>query len=231
MKNIKLSVFFAVVFGACAGMIPQKVSAQEFIKEYLWKDRRSIIRELSREQWVVFNDYSLFNVYTLVDPSNPLGWHIIAPTPFVEPVNDFEILNNQYVFFCGGGNLYLHDELYGEDTISVIDHLDQSLVSGGVFESHVYMGDILSSIDYLSTQPGQVIASGHVNGNEAKLIRIYRHRLGEYLDCTIKEEREFVPIQISYVNGNYEYFRNQYNPPLQDYDWEGRSLRSVMICE
>lgn len=30
MKNIKLSVFFAVVFGACAGMIPQKVSAQEF---------------------------------------------------------------------------------------------------------------------------------------------------------------------------------------------------------
>lgn len=106
MKNIKLSIFFVVVFGTCAGMIPQKVSAQEFIKEYLWKDRRSIIRELSREQWVVFNDYSLFNVFTLVDPSNPLGWHIIAPTPFVEPVNDFEILNNQYVFFCGGGNLH-----------------------------------------------------------------------------------------------------------------------------
>lgn len=193
---------------------------------------------------MVFNDYSLFNVYTLVDPSNPLGWHIIAPTPFVEPVNDFEILNNQYVFFCGGGNLYpwmgyFDMSGFGGAPTQVVHTFDFFMTEWGVvnlkklevFESHVYMGDILSSIDYLSTQPGQVIASGHVNGNEAKLIRIYRHRLGEYLDCTIKEERKFVPIQISYVNGNYEYFRNQYNPPLQDYDWEGRSLRSVMICE
>ncbi|MCR5064383.1 MAG: hypothetical protein K6A67_01295 [Bacteroidales bacterium] len=77
------------------------VSAQEFIRELAeMKDWHTLIREKKQKEWILYHDYSKkWPTFNIVDPTNTNSPHLAFHDRFL--VNDFELLNGEYAYFCG----------------------------------------------------------------------------------------------------------------------------------
>lgn len=77
--------------------------AQEFIEEPIHaKKYSSIIREISKENWLVYSPYDDFAWFTWIDHIGQVfkQTHSAHYTNALQ-VSDFEILDREYVFYCG----------------------------------------------------------------------------------------------------------------------------------
>lgn len=92
-----------LLFAATCIVMPAFSYAQEFIDEPIGiKKHISIIRESGEDNWLVYTNYDDFACFTWVDHSSMSYNQTLALQNMnTLQVSDFEILDGEYVFYCG----------------------------------------------------------------------------------------------------------------------------------
>lgn len=99
MKKIIRLLFLA----SFALLQPLCATAQEFIKEPIHlKKNRSIIREISRENWLVYSEYDYFAWFSWIT-ENGIFFDYTVSSNWMDAliISDIEILDRKIVYYCG----------------------------------------------------------------------------------------------------------------------------------